>query len=126
MNPLNNSQLVHEHNSLKLKMEHFKQENVLLKYRLSKMVDDNEGKKFLERAEYFQNELLIIDVLLEKLFNELEKFSGSLRENKNGRLQPEGVAADYNKLKKSFVYFEDKFRRLSKEFNEKMLENSSH
>src|SRR5665213_1563569 len=96
MDPLNNSQLVHEHNSLKLKMEHFKQENVLLKYRLSKIVDDNEGKKFLEKAEDFQNELIIIDVLLEKLFNELEKFSRSLLENKNGKLLHEGVAADYN------------------------------
>ena len=108
------------------KLVHFLNENALLKYMLSEIVDENQEKSFLPVAEYFQNELLIIDVLLKKLFNELEKFSGSLRENKNGRLQPEGVAADYNKLKKSFVYFEDKFRRLSKEFNEKMLENSSH
>jgi len=126
METLNNSQLAHEHTSLKLKMEHFKQENVLLKYRLSKMVDENEGKKFLENAEYFQNELLIIDVLLKKLFNELEEFFGSLPENKNVRPLHEGVTADYTKLKKSFVYFENKFMRLSKEFNEKMLENSSH
>lgn len=126
MGPLNNSQFVHERNSWKIKLEHFKQENVLLKYRLSEMVDDNEGNKFLQKAEYFQNELLIIDVLLEKLFNELEKFSGSLPENKNGSLLPDEVATDYNKLKKSFVHFEDKFLNLSKEFNEKMLENSSH
>ena len=126
MDPLNNSQFVHEQNSWKIKLEHFKQENVLLKYRLSEMVDDNEGNKFLQKAEYFQNELLIIDILLEKLFNELEKFSAPFRENKDGCLLTDVIVTDYNKLNKSFAHFEDKFLNLSKEFNEKMLENPSH
>lgn len=117
---------MHEQNSWRIKLEHFQQENVLLKYRLSEMVDDNEGNKFLQMAEYFQNELLIIDVMMEKLFNELEKFSGLLRENKNGSLPPDEVAMDYNKLKKSFVHFENKFLKLSKEFNKRMLGNHSH
>ena len=126
MNLLKNNQFVHEQNSWRIKLEHFQQENVLLKYRLSEMVDDNEGNKFLQMAEYFQNELLIIDVMMEKLFNELEKFSGMLQENKNDSLLPVDVAADYNKLKKSFAHFENKFLNLSKEFNEKMLGNHNH
>ena len=126
MNFLKNNQFVHEQNSWRIKLEHFQQENVLLKYRLSEMVDDNEGNKFLQMAEYFQNELLIIDVMMEKLFNELEKFSGLLQENKNDSLVPVEVATDYNKLKKSFVHFENKFLNLSKEFNEKMLGNHNH
>ena len=126
MNFLKNNQFVHEQNSWRIKLEHFQQENVLLKYRLSEMVDDNEGNKFLQMAEYFQNELLIIDVMMEKLFNELEKFSGMLQENKNDSLLPVDVAADYNKLKKSFAHFENKFLNLSKEFNEKMLGNHNH
>lgn len=123
---LKNNQFVHERNSWKIKLEHFQQENVLLKYRLSKMVDDNEGRKFLQMAEYFQNELLIIDVMLEKLFNELEKFSGLLPENKKESAPSQEVTTDYNKLKKSFAHFENKFLNLLKEFNEKMLENSNH
>ena len=126
MNFLKNNQFVHEQNSWRIKLEHFQQENVLLKYRLSEMVDDNEGNKFLQMAEYFQNKLLIIDVMMEKLFNELEKFSGLLQENKNDSLLPVEVATDYNKLKKSFVHFENKFLNLSKEFNEKMLGNHNH
>jgi hypothetical protein len=123
---LKNNQFVHERNSWKIKLEHFQQENVLLKYRLSKMVDDNEGRKFLQMAEYFQNELLIIDVMLEKLFNELEKFSGLSPENKKENAPSQEVTTDYNKLKKSFAHFENKFLNLLKEFNEKMLENSNH
>lgn len=115
--------MVNEQNSWKFKMEHFKQENVLLKYRLSEMVDDNEGNNFLQKAEYFQNELLIVDVSLDRLSGELEKFSGLLRKNKNDNLLPDKIKTEYNKLKKSWVYFEDRFLSLSKEFTEQMLEN---
>lgn len=121
-----NNQFVHEHHSWKIKLEHFQQENVLLKYRLSKMVDDNEGNKFLQMAEYFQNELLVIDVMLEKLFNKLDKFSGLLREIQIEKMQPEKIRNDYNTLKNSFSHFEEKFLNLLKEFNERMLENNVH
>lgn len=121
-----NNQFVHEHHSWKIKLEHFQQENVLLKYRLSKMVDDNEGNKFLQMAEYFQNELLIIDVMLEKLFNKLEKFSGLLGEIRDEKMPSEKINKDYNLLKNSFRHFEKKFLNLLKEFNEKMLENNVH
>ena len=114
MTSVNNNQFDQELCSWKIKLEYFKQENVLLKYRLSEMVDNNEGSNFLQMAEYFQNELLIIDDKLKKLFNEFEKLSIFFRET------------EYKKFMKDIVQFENKFINLSKEFNEKMLENTQH
>ena len=56
-----NKQLLQEQEAWKRSLEFYKQENALLKYRLSEMVDKSEGDHFLQTAEYFQNEFLIKD-----------------------------------------------------------------
>lgn len=124
MTLVNINQLEQEQNLWKIKLEHFKQENVLLKYRLSEMVDNNEGSKFLQMAEYFQNQLLIADERLKKLFNELEQFSNLFKNARNERELSDKIITNYNKFKKDIFQFEKKFLNLTKEFNEKMLENT--
>ncbi|HET7119074.1 MAG TPA: hypothetical protein VFI29_21455 [Hanamia sp.] len=124
MTLVNINQLEQEQNLWKIKLEHFKQENVLLKYRLSEMVDNNEGSKFLQMAEYFQNQLLIADERLKKLFNKLEQFSNLFKNARNERELPDKIITNYNKFKKDIFQFEKKFLNLTKEFNEKMLENT--
>ena len=61
MKSVMNNQFEHEYNAWMRKIEFFSQENALLKYRLSEMVDNNEGNNFLQMAKYFQNELLLKD-----------------------------------------------------------------
>lgn len=126
MTLLKNNQFESEWDLSKIKLEQFKQENVLLKYRLSEMVDNNEGSKFLQMAEYFQNELLITDEKLKKLFNKLDKFSHPHQNYINEKKLSGEIMTDYNKLKKDILQFENKFIILKKEFKEKMFENSNH
>ncbi|HUZ59228.1 MAG TPA: hypothetical protein VMU83_10635 [Hanamia sp.] len=126
MTLINSEQFWQELHSCKIKLEHFKQENVLLKYRLSEMVDNNEDHKFLQIAEYFQNELLIADDKLKKLFNKFDEFSAWLRKSENKKELPGEIITEYNKLMKDIFQFENKFMNLSKEFNEKMFENTRH
>jgi hypothetical protein len=56
------------------KLELFRQESALLKYRLSDMVDSDEQNLFLQKAEYFQNELLLKDEMLKKLIKEVQTY----------------------------------------------------
>lgn len=108
----------------KEKLERFKQENVLLKYRLSEMVDSSEGSQFLQMAEYFQNELLIMDDKLRNLFFKLDEFSDFSQHPKNGKELSDNMTAGYSKLKKDIAHFEKEFLGLSKKFNKRMSENA--
>ncbi len=108
----------------KVKLERFKQENVLLKYRLSEMVDSSESSQFLQVAEYFQNELLLMDDKLKNLFFQLGKVSGSSKQPMNGKGLPVNRTDGYKKLKKDISHFEKKFEDISQEFNKKMSENT--
>lgn len=124
MTSVESNQFDQEQHIWKEKLELFKQENVLLKYRLSEMVDDSEGSQFLQMAEYFQNELLIMDDKLRNLFFKLDELSNLFQHPKNGKELPGNMTAGYNKLNKDISHFENRFMELSKEFNKKMLENT--
>ena len=120
------NQLEHEYNSWKRKLEFFKQENALLKYRLSEMVDSYEGTSFLQMAEYFQNELLLKDEGLNKLTTSLQEFVNDGEEVRNQERYEEELIANQNELRKKFLKFEKTFLSLSNEFNEKMLRTPEH
>lgn len=120
------NQLEHEYNSWKRKLEFFKQENALLKYRLSEMVDSYEGTSFLQMAEYFQNELLLKDEGLNKLTTILQEFVNDGEEVRNQERYEEELIAKQNELRKIFLKFEKTFLSLSNEFNEKMLRTPEH
>lgn len=120
------NQLEHEYNSWKRKLEFFKQENALLKYRLSEMVDSYEGTSFLQMAEYFQNELLLKDEGLNKLTTSLQEFVNDGEEVRNQERYEEELIAKQNELRKKFLKFEKTFLSLSNEFNEKMLRTPEH
>lgn len=124
MTSVNSNQFGQEQHVWRGKLERFKQKNVLLKYRLSEMVDSSEGSQFLQMAEYFQNELLLIDDNLRNLFFKLEELSSFPLQSENGKELPNNIAAGYNKLKKDIFHFEKRFEDLSKEFNKKMSENT--
>lgn len=112
--------LENELDSWKKILEDLRQHNALLKYRLSEIVDDNEDKKFLQLAEYFQNELLLKDEMVKKLMKDLLEIGGIV--------EPKETASDRHenlvKLHDEIVQFKKIYLTLSKEFNEKMPANS--
>lgn len=126
MKSLKKTQFEHEYNAWARKLEFFAQENALLKYRLSEMVDNSEGNNFLQMAEYFQNELLLKDEMLKKLIKDLQEFYDLLRRFKSGQKLSEKITVNHNILRKDILQFEKKFLNLSDEFNKKMLENTAH
>jgi hypothetical protein len=117
MNILKNNQIEQEQKSWQRTMEFLRQENALLKYRLSEMVDNNEENHFLQTAEYFQNELLIKDDMLKKLIDELQKYTEIIKNN-NSSSQ---ILPMHNKLRNEITIFQKEYLVLSKDFNEKML-----
>lgn len=114
-------QLEHEYEAWERSLEFFRQENTLLKYRLSEMVDNIEENKFLQMAEYFQNELLIKDEKLNELTKCLQMFSGKMNIVGNQKEGPKEPICELDTLRKNILKFEKKFLVLVKDFNEKLL-----
>ena len=106
-------------------LELIKQENALLKYRLSEMVDFSDEKDFVQMAEYFQNELLLKDDALDKLVKELKSFSNEINGQKTNE-DSEEIIYKHDKLRSSMAQLEEEFLQLANEFNRKMLENDKH
>ena len=74
MDKVINGQIKHELSSWLRLIEFFRQENALLKYRLSELVDNNDDRNFLQIAEYFQNEFLLKDDTLKKLLKSVRQY----------------------------------------------------
>lgn len=115
------SQYEHEHKAWERSLEFFRQENALLKYRLSEMVDDNEENKFLQLAEHFQNELLLKDDMLNKLIKDLREFSDKFNCLQNGKTISQKLITKHDNFRNQIIQLEKKFLHLSKDFNERML-----
>jgi hypothetical protein len=114
-----NNQIKHEHMSWLRLIEFFRQENALLKYRLSELVDSSEDSHFLQTAEYFQNEFLLKDEALKMLIKQLQEYS-DLIQNKI-KVSPQLILT-HNKIRNDILLFGKNYASLSKEFNEKMME----
>lgn len=120
------NQLKQEHIAWQKSLELLRQENVLLKYHLSEVVDNNEGNQFLQIAEYFQNELLLKDEILKKLTKKLKIFIHLAEGDQNEKKLTESIIADHDRLRKDIMQFEKNFLNLSNEFNEKMSKNTAY
>ena len=116
-----NGQIKHELMSWLRLVEFYRQENALLKYRLSELVDNSDDNNFLQLAEYFQNEFLLKDESLKRLIKNIQEYS-DLVENVEARSSH--LLTSHNILRKEILQFEKKYSSLSTDFNEKMLENA--
>jgi hypothetical protein len=121
MKSIGHLQLKHEYDAWERSLEFFRQENTLLKYRLSEMVDNIEENKFLQMAEYFQNELLIKDEMLNELTKCLQEFAGKMNVVRNQKGRSKELICEQDTLRKDILQFEKKFLVLVKDFNEKLL-----
>lgn len=116
-----NSQIKHELMSWLRLIEFYRQENALLKYRLSELVDNSNDRNFLQIAEYFQNEFLLKDDALKRMIKDLHEYS-DIVENQE-EVYPH-LLSTHNNLRKEILQFKEKYSRLSTEFNEKMLQRA--
>lgn len=110
-------QLHQEFLSWQRSIEFFKQENAMLKYRLSEMVDDSEQAIDLQSAEHFQNEFIHIDEKLESLTRSLLNFSGKYGLEKEGQT----ALKEHDLLRERMHALEKKCLNIAMEFNKKML-----
>lgn len=120
------NQFEQEYKSWQTSLEFFRQENALLKYRLSEIIDNDVENQFLQMAEYFQNELLLKDEGLKKLISNTRDFLAELSEVKNGKKHQEELVDKQEEMRKEILQFEKRFLNLSHEFNEKMLRIPEH
>jgi len=118
------NQFEHEYKSWQSDLELFRQKNVLLKYRLSETVDNNEGNHFLQMAEYFQNELLLKDEDLKKLISNVREFLIELSEIKNKKEFKNEWIQKREKMRKNILIFKKEFLNLSNEFNKRMAQKN--
>ena len=117
-----NDQLKHELMSWLRLIEFYRQENALLKYRLSELVDDSEDKKFLQLAEHYQNEFLLKDDTLKKLLKNVRQYLDWLED---GNENASGVLNNHHILRDEILGFEKNFISVSAEFNQTMLQSLS-
>ena len=118
-----NNQLLQEQEAWKRSLEFYKQENALLKYRLSEMVDKSEGDHFLQTAEYFQNEFLIKDEWLHRLSHTLQSIQEELQRGKSKNQEENKSSILQDELRNQIGKFEHDFIRLSDDFNQKVLKS---
>lgn len=110
-----------EHEAWKRSLEFYKQENALLKYRLSEMVDKSEGDHFLQTAEFFHNEFLLKDEWLHRLSQRLQSMQEEIYSDPV-KAYPNTYEMDLqNELRQQIWQFERDFIHLSNDFNQKML-----
>ena len=103
-------------------IEFYRQENALLKYRLSALVDDSEDKKFLQLAEHFQNEFLLKDDTLKKLLKNVRQYLDWLED---GNENASGIINNHHILRDEILGFEKNFINVSAKFNQTMLQSLS-
>jgi hypothetical protein len=119
MTSIKSNQAAQEQKSWERSLQFFKQENALLKYRLSEMVDISEGNGFLNLAEYFQTKLLQKDVKLEKLIKKLHAIAETFDQFSFCEI-PAELLLQQKQLREEVLQIEKDFLVLSKEFNEKI------
>lgn len=109
-------QVILEANSWLRKVEFFIQENALLKFRLSEIVDYNENATTISLAEFFQNEMLLIDGRANYLKRTILLFSKKIEEETQTYL-PDSYEKKQLRIRENMMNFEKKFLNLSNEFN---------
>lgn len=116
-------QMEQEHDAWQRSIAFRKQENALLKYRLSDLVDSSEGDRSLQTAEYFHNEFLLQDERMRRISGELSAFLDQF-----GSLLPEmqlpvNLLLAHEQLRADILKFEQDFSGMCNNFNKHVSGN---
>lgn len=117
-------QMEQEHDAWQRSIAFRKQENALLKYRLSDMVDSSEGDRSLQTAEYFHNEFLLQDERIRRISGDLSAFWDQFGSLLPEMQLPENLILMHEQLRADILKFEQEFSAMSNSFNRRMAVNS--
>lgn len=109
-------QFHHENKTWSRLLDFFKQENTILKNRLSEVVDHNSEKDFITLAEQFQNRFILKDEYIDELRHDINSQNLDLINHKEG-LVDNKLLKRQEKLRNEMEYFEKDFNQLKNEFN---------
>lgn len=109
-------QFHHENKTWSRLLEFFKQENTILKNRLSEVVDHSSEKDFLALAEQFQNKFILKDEYIDELRHDINLQEMDLINNKH-RLVDNKLLKRQETMRNEMEYFEKDFNQLKNEFN---------
>jgi hypothetical protein len=103
-------------------LDFLKQENAYLKTRLSKMVDENMDKIFLNEAENFQNLFIIKDEFIQEISRDAKLHDMKLRQvlQLKNKIDEE-LNKQQLKLRSEIDHLEREFIRMKNEFNKNLL-----
>lgn len=112
-------QYLHENMAWERALDFILQENAFLKTRLSKVVDTNTDKDFVDLAEYFQNSFIHNDEYVKDLKTDIVTLQRMLKDIIAGKKLDEiNLTQKHKKLRNEMGYFEKNFGRLLNEFNQ--------
>jgi|SRR5690348_11477410 hypothetical protein len=121
---LRHDQFEHENLMWERTIEFFKQENAVLKTRLSIAIDGLNNNKFFKYAEYFQNQFLLKDEVAKKLESEITEQIARLSVCPHiGYISAE-IQDKQEVLRREVSYFESDFLRMKNEFNQLISQES--
>jgi len=112
-------QFHHESKTWGRLLDFFKQENTILKNRLSEVVDTTTDKEFLTLAEHFQNSFVTKDEFIEELKKDIRE-QAMVIENLNrvvGEHTDNRLIKKQEKLRNEMESFEKSFSKDKNEFN---------
>lgn len=115
-------QFEHENKTWELLLDFLKQENILLKNRLSVVVDNEEDKEFLKQAEYFQNEFILKDEFIKDVIINVNDHKKYLKEKSVDENLKNIMSTKQEKLRNEISNLEKSFSCLEYEFN-KLIEH---
>jgi hypothetical protein len=109
-------QFHHENKTWSRMLDFFKQENSILKNRLSEVLDLSMDKNFLALAEQFQNKFILKDEYIDELRHDINEHDQGLINNVESIVDIK-LTRRQEKLRNEMEYFEKDFNNLKNEFN---------
>ncbi len=113
----NQKQFVQENETWERSLDFFKQENAILKTRLSVIIDNTEDKTFLILAEDFQNRFILRDELINELKKDVIALGKYINDNYNNDNLANKILIKQEKIRNEIGFFEEGFSGLKYEFN---------
>lgn len=114
-------QFLHEVLTWDRSLNFYKQENNFLKTRLSKVLDNNSDKKFLDFAEQFNSNFLFMDDYIKDVRTDLNLQMGILRNYILGNYaQLKSLENFQKKLRNEMAKFEKNMTALKYDFNQRL------
>lgn len=112
----NTVQLHHENTTWSRMLEYIKQENSVLKNRLSEVLDTSSDRDFLAFAEQFQNKFILKDEYIDELRHDINQQDKAIMNQPEGAIDAKLVKR-HEKLRNEMEFFERDFNKLKHDFN---------